>query len=836
MSILDKPWFFHIKRPSRYLGNEINSIKKDLATAEVSIALTFPDVYEVGMSHLGLKILYHILNSCDWLAAERVFSPWVDLEKELRDRGIPISSLESSRPLLDFDIVGFSLQHELSFTNVLNILHLSRIPFLSEQRDHSFPLIIAGGPACFNPEPVASFFDAIVIGDGEEATLQICRKVREAKRKRVKSKEDLLYELANIKGVYVPPFFRVHYKTAGTINSIEPLLKGYEEVEKAIVPDISQYPSPCRQVVPFTELVHDRLAIEISRGCTRGCRFCQAGMIYRPTREQNPALVVNNVAMALNLTGFEELSLLSLSSGDYSSLGQLLRELMDRQSKEKTAISLPSLRVDSVDPAWFDQIKRVRKTGFTLAPEAGSDRLRRVINKPLSNGDILNMAREVYGAGWNLIKLYFMIGLPTEGHEDLQDIIHLVEEITRITKNKGKKAKLNISVATFVPKSHTPFMWIPQLRFEEGQRRIQLIHNAFKGRRVRVKWNQPELSWLEGIFSRGDRRLSRALIEAWRLGARFDAWGEHFKMDIWKEAFTRSGLDPEFYLYRSRSTEEPLPWDHIKSGVKKKYLKKEWEKALQSKVTPDCREKCLECGVCDHKRIDPVLFEDWVPTLKMERHMSNHRSAVIRKCRITFSKTTSARYLSHLELARLFIRAFKRAGLNLVYSKGFHPMPKVSFSSALPVGTESIHETVDIELYETIPISLVRQEINRQLPNGIKVIYLEDMTHERKSPRLKESHFHITMDGLRVEQTDLEEFLQSKYFPIAKTRKGRDQIINARSMVKSMTLIPPNGLNLVITHDSGPKLKPIDIIKGIFHLSDQGALGMRILKTRQVMK
>jgi len=561
-------------------------------------------------------------------------------------------------------------------------------------------------------------------------------------------------------------------------------------------------------------------------------------MIYRPVRERNPQSVISNVEKALRLTGFEELSLLSLSSGDYSCLGPLLKALMDRRSGDKVAVSLPSLRIDSLDPAWFEQIRRVRKTGFTLAPEAGNDRLRKIINKTLTDKDILDMAREVYGAGWNLIKLYFMIGLPGEEDRDLWDIVYLAKEITNFAGKRGKKAKLNVSLSSFVPKSHTPFMWAHQIPLEESRRRMQLIQNALKNSRsrVRVKWNQPEMSWLEGVFSRGDRRLTKVLIEAWQMGARFDAWSEHFRMDIWEEAFKRSGLDPKFYLYRSRSTGEVPPWDHIKCGVTKEYLKKEWKRALEGKITPDCRKKCLECGVCDHEKIDPIFFENWAPPSIRSKQTSDHGPATIKRYRITFSKTDTARYLGHLELIRLFIRAFNRAGLNLVYSKGYHPSPKVSFATALPVGTESVHETVDIELYKTMPISSVREKIDQQLPTGIRINFLEDITHKVKGHRLRESHFYITTNGLKMDPTDLENFLQSDYFPITKSGKKGNQIINARSLVKSMSLTPHHGLNLIVTHPSGPELKPIDIIMAVFHLDNHHVKDIKILKTKQVMR
>jgi radical SAM family uncharacterized protein/radical SAM-linked protein len=835
MDIWQHEWFSKILRPSRYLGGEVNAISKDPGAVEVTIALAFPDVYEIGMSHSGLKILYHILNAQSWIAAERVFAPWVDLEAELRARDLHLTSLESCRPLGEFDIIGFSLQHELCYTNVLSMLDLAHIPILSGERRPSDPLIIAGGPACFNPEPVAGIFDAIVIGDGEEAALSICERVREYKLQRPPtSKLELLKELSRLKGIYVPSFFEVHYDQCGVVRSIEALEQGYTAVEKALVPDINTYPFPSRQIVPYTELVHDRFTVEIARGCSRGCRFCQAGMIYRPVRERRPSEVVHTAEKGLLETGFEDLSLLSLSAGDYSCVVPLLQELMARVAHRHVAVSFSSLRVDSIFSQFMKEIKKVRKTSFTVAPEAGSQRLRDSINKGLTEEQILQTAAQIYNGGWNLIKLYFMIGLPYEEEDDLAAIVELSKEIASVAPRRSKKNVLNVSVATFVPKAHTPFQWMPQLSLEESTRRINSIRERLDSGRVRVKWNSPEASWLEGIFSRGDRRLTGVLLDAWQQGARFDSWTESFNIDIWRKALEGHGLDPDLLLRRQRDQDEMLPWEHIKAGVTKDFLAGELERAGKAERTPDCRERCSCCGVCNDLGISPILFDGPGQFTERANHLPEEDRHRIKRYRLRFTKLDKAQYLSHLELSRLFIRAFGRIELNLVYSGGYHPMPKVSFATALPVGLESMGEIMDIYVKETEDSSLPIERLNKELPSGIRVVSVEEVSSDRPAPQIKESHFLLTIKG-SFKRDDLDRFLKLRSYVAIKRHGNHKRTVDIRYQVKLLHLLSPHELELVTRHGIGPEMRPAEIIQEICSLSEDELVGMRILKTKGVL-
>jgi len=834
MNISQQAWFSKIIHPSRYLGDEIHSIHKDPSAVEVSIGLAFPDVYEVGMSHLGLKILYHILNLQNWLSAERIFAPWVDLESEFKKKNISLTSLESGMPLSAFDIIGFSVQHELCYTNILSMLDLGRIPILAKERGTIDPLVIAGGPACFNPEPIAALFDVIVIGDGEEAALSICQTVREWKLDGENSRPELLKELAKIRGIYIPSFFKVHYNPKGTIRHVESLAEGYEVVEKAIVSDLNRYPFPSKQIVPFTELVHDRFTIEIARGCSRGCRFCQAGMIYRPVRERDPSEIVRIAERGLHETGFEDLSLLSLSSGDYSCILPLLKALMEKVADRHVAISFSSLRIDKVISLLMEEIKKVRKTNFTVAPEAGSQKLRDVINKGLTEDQILDSAREIYKGGWNLIKLYFMIGLPFEEDSDLNSIVELSKKISRLGPQRRKGHVLNVSISPFVPKAHTPFEWLPQLELEESKRRIDFIRERLQSNRVKVKWNKSEASWLEGIFSRGDRRLTKILVEAWQQGAHFDSWSEHLNVDIWKKAFKRYNLDPNFYLLRERDHDEVLPWGHINSGISKEFLLSEWQKAMEGKKTPDCREYCSNCGVCSDSKASPVLFDTWHPLKEKGSVRSKLSNEQGKRYRLCFTKLEKTQYLSHLELIKLFIRAFRRAGMELVYSGGYHPMPKVSFAVALPVGTESLSEIVDVQVKNIRNVSLTIKRLNKELPSGIRVLSMEEIAIKEPSPRIKESYFHIQANGFFNKEAAVRFLLLKTCLAVKKHRNGEKKV-DIRSQVKGLHLLSDGELELIVRHGRGPELKPAEILKKVFALPDSQIEGMRVLKTKSLI-
>lgn len=592
-----------VQKPSRYLGTEINAIRKDWGRVAVKTAFAFPDLYEVGMSHMGLQILYGLVNKQPDFLMERVFAPAPDLEKELRERGIPLFSLESHRALSDFDVLGFTLQYEMTFTNILNMLDLAGLPLLANERASTHPLVLGGGPVACNPEPLAAFFDAFVIGEGEEALLEILDIVKEARGKENRgARADLLESLAEIPGVYVPAYYQVEYTGDGRIRKFIPCNSHVPpRVRRRVIKDLNFSYYPEAPVVPLAEAVHERGMLELFRGCTHGCRFCQAGVIYRPVRERAPDLLLRQAGEIVKNTGYDEVSLVSLSSLDYRGLDALLPVLRERSQTSRTGITLPSLRVDSFSVGVARNLPGGRKTSLTFAPEAGTQRLRDVINKGVTEDDLLDAARAAFEAGWQALKLYFMVGLPTEEQTDLEGIGELVRQVQQVARQvrKGKKARLTVSAASFVPKAHTPFQWEGQVAREELDARHLFLRKLVRKAGATYNWHSIETSFIEAVFARGDRRLAKVLVEAWQRGCRFDGWTESFNFSLWEQSFEAAGLDPCFYAGRRMAYDEVLPWDIIDTGVDDEFLIREHQKALAGVPTADCRAAdCEGCGVC----------------------------------------------------------------------------------------------------------------------------------------------------------------------------------------------------------------------------------------------
>ncbi|MGV3524678.1 MAG: TIGR03960 family B12-binding radical SAM protein [Candidatus Sericytochromatia bacterium] len=835
--------FIHeVEKPARYLGGEYLSIKKDWDATPVRVALTFPDTYEIGMSHMGMKILYGILNKHDDILAERAYCPWIDLEAKLREHQLPIYSLENTRPLAEFDVLGFSLQYEMTYTNVLTMLDLAGLPLRAAERDLSHPLILAGGPCATSPEPMAAFIDAFVIGDGEEIFPQIAR-TWVAMRTAGASKTEMLIALAKMGGVYCPALYSTRTEPLTGMTVIDQPLHADVPavVRRTTVENINDYPYPSDSPIPTVEAVFDRTTMEIARGCTEGCRFCQAGMIYRPVRERDPEQIIDAVMASIDKAGYDESSLTALSTADFSCVSPLVKQLMKRLKEKKVSLSISSLRAYGLTGDLLDEISDVRNTSLTFAPEAGTQRMRDVINKNITEEDVTRSAHNIFSRGWRKMKLYFMIGLPTETDEDVAGIIETSHRMLNVAKQYYKRWKMinvTASVSSFVPKPHTPFQWCQMDDLSDIQRKQTLLLQLSRKHQVGLKWHESLISHVEGVVSRGDRRVANVIESVWRKGARFDGWSQHLKFETWMETMAEEGIDRYDY-FRTIPLDATLPWDHIHVGIEPAFLKQEYKRAVKDRLSPPCgkpfRAKvhhtnlqdheaderkliCYSCGVaCDMKLMreergeyllklqaveppvvapDPEVGELRPPKLeKFEQNDAVHYRAV-------FTKLERTQYLAHSDLVRTLPRIIRRAGLQPYYSQGYHPKAVMIFAPALSLGVPSFGEVLDFDLVEEVDANEVRERLNAVCPEGIQFLSVERL--EPGAPDLarllnggdwlvgipRELASNIcqvresTLDANIAQRIEL--LLSSESLVVERTRKDRTREVDIRSLIGSV--------------------------------------------------
>ena len=796
-----KSFIASVAKPGRYTGGETGSVMKDKSKVDLRVAFCFPDTYEIGMSNLGMRILCGCLNSMDRVWCERVFAPWVDMEEKMRERGIPLFTHESGDSVGDFDMIAFTLQYELCYSNVLNMLDLAGVQLKSRDRGDGDPIVIAGGHCSYNPEPMAEFVDIFSIGEGEDALKELADLYLRMKDDGTYTKKAFLRAAAcELEGFYVPSLYSIEYNPDGTVKAIIPEEGVPEKVVKRVIGNLDEAYVPTEPVMPYIETVQDRVTLEVFRGCVRGCRFCQAGFICRPVREKSPEKLTEQAKLICAATGYDEISLSSLSISDYSKIGTLTDRLLEWTDDAKISLSLPSLRADTFTKELMDKISSVRSSTVTFAPEAGSQRLRDVINKNVTEEEILKAASVAYGAGKSKIKLYFMNGLPCETDEDICGIAsvakNVIEEYYKTPgRNKRQQPQVTLSVACFIPKPHTPFQWEGQNTFEELERKQALLSGAIRDRKIRYNYHDARVSHLEAVFARGDRRLAPALELACKKGIRFDAWEEFFDLERWFEVFDECGIDPAFYANRTIPDGEVLPWDMIDCGVTKEFLIKERHHAYEAATTPSCREKCSGCGV--NRLVDPKYCR-WCPghpggnetesitgnakdtlvgdELIRERQRTNPKP--VRSIRARFVKREPMLYISHLDLAKCISKAMVRSALPVWYTEGFNPIPHLVFSPPLSVGCGGINEALDFKIVKEVSDEEIFARLSDAMPDGIELteVYTQDMKLKTIAwaENVIEYHSPVISDAERV-CAEIGEMFASPVVMLKRSKSGEKE-------------------------------------------------------------